>query len=296
MALYSQPNSWQCGPFALKHGLLGWGVFAHENDLARIAGSSERDGTDETQLRRVAAAHGCELGLVRHRTARGARHTLARLLAARVPVLLCVDQWDHWVTAMGADADRVVLFDSYFDDTVVRLEAWDRLMTRLAFRQRRWRGLWRRTLYDLQPLTVTHDTSGLRLALSPERVERVSQAPDGFGRRWDEYGRALRPLVATNGRGKRAQPLDAFLARHRASILSEVARLRGGERLVPAERTLEHLTFAAELFSARLRPVLVNRAVARAAVITARFLPAVPHRVESLPGTAAEPVRAVASA
>ncbi|MDH3496399.1 MAG: hypothetical protein OER21_06530 [Gemmatimonadota bacterium] len=296
MALYSQPNSWQCGPFALKHGLLGWGVFAHENDLARIAGSSERDGTDETQLRRAAAAHGCELGLVRCRTARGARRTLERLLAAQVPVLLCIDQWDHWVTAMGADAHRVVLFDSYFDDSVMRLEPWDRLLARLAFRQRRWRGLWRRTLYDLQPLTSTPATSGLRLSLTPDRVEQLSQVPDGFGRVWDDYGRALRPLVATNGRGNRAQPLDAFLARHRQSILHEVVRQRGGESRFPAERALEHLTLAAELFSARLRPVLVNRAVARAAVITARFLPATLPRMEPLPATTAEAVLAVASA
>src|SRR5881628_1434888 len=82
MAIYGQPNSWTCGPFALKHGLLALGVFAREDDLARVAASTERHGTDEPGLRRAARAHGVELRLRRATEPHAAGEELRRWLAS----------------------------------------------------------------------------------------------------------------------------------------------------------------------------------------------------------------------
>src|SRR3989304_3926838 len=133
MGLYDQPNSWQCGPFALKHGLLAHGVFVHEEDITKVAGTTEADGTDDRQLMRAALAFGGVLQCRRYRTVFGARRALAPLLAAEIPVLLCVDQWDHWVTAVSADAEHVVVLDSHYD-TVVRLGPWAPVVRRIAYR------------------------------------------------------------------------------------------------------------------------------------------------------------------
>ena len=115
MAIYAQPNSWTCGPFALKHGLLALGVFAREDALASAAGSTEQYGTDEPGLRRAARLHGAELRTERWTNAHAAHRAAVAWLDRWVPVLLCLDQWEHWVTAVAADAEHVILFDSKYD-------------------------------------------------------------------------------------------------------------------------------------------------------------------------------------
>ena len=287
MPIYAQPNSWQCGPFALKHGLLALGVYTHEDELARIAGSSEQLGTDDKQLARAAGEYGCVLSLVRRSRASAARQELERWLARGNPVLLCLDQWEHWVTAVSADAHHVVVFDSQFDDAVLRLEPWERVLARLVFRKRRWRGLWTQRLYDLHPL-VSPREAGPRLRLTVDRVRRLLEFESGaLLDRWDEYARRLLPLAAAAGRTAHLMRLDGFLRSQADRITLEVERTRGLAYRQDAERELWRLTLAAELYDLRLRPMLTRRAVARVAGVVSGFLPAkaaraVPQRASAL--------------
>jgi hypothetical protein len=293
MAIYAQPNSWQCGPFALKHGLLALGTYAHEDELARIAGSTEKSGTDDWQLARAAQAHGYALSVVRRAHPRAARQELDQWFARGVPVLLCLDQWEHWVTAVSADGDQVVVFDSQFDNAVLRLERWERLAERLVYRSRRWRGLWTRRLYDLHPLVPKGDV-GVRLRLTVERTRRLLEFEGGIvADRWDEYARRLLPLAATTGRTAHLVRLDRFLTSHADRITAEVERARGFAVRQDAERVLWRLALAAELYDLRLRPLLMRRAVARVAGIVSGFVPAKAARVG--PRQATSPARVVAA-
>lgn len=236
MGLYDQPNSWQCGPFALKHGLLAYGIFTHEDTLAATAGSTAESGTDDHQLAMTAREYGCVLSFERYRTAHRARRALVRHLAARTPVLLCLDQWDHWVTAVGADDAHVVLFDSHYD-TVVRVEPWSLVLQRLGYRQRVWG--WGPTLrwYDLHPLGTRGEPT-LRLTLTVERARRLLEAPATFRRALDDYARQLVPFVAHNGRRSGALALAPWLLDGGPS--------RTGITLPP--RSVEPVAFTAELF------------------------------------------------
>jgi hypothetical protein len=270
MGIYDQPNSWQCGPFALKHGLLAYGIFAHEDVLAQIAGSTEALGTDEKQLEHAAQTQGCRLLLERYHWAHLARRVLARHLAKRIPVLLCVDTWDHWVTAVAADREHVVVLDSRYE-TVIRLEPWRPLMRRLAFRKRRRWG-WRQTVYDLHPL-VTRGETGLRLELTTERAHRLLAGDAAFRRTWDEQARRLLPFAAQNGRRGTAVRLDRWLADDRTRILAHVATRRD-RRLEPeAGAALDHLMFAAELFDIRTDPERYGHLVADIAAMLEATLP-----------------------
>jgi hypothetical protein len=239
MGLYDQPNSWQCGPFALKHGLLAYGIFAHEDMLAKAAGSTPELGTDDRQLATTARDYGCKLLVERYRTASFARRALRRYLAVHTPVLLCLDQWDHWVTAVGADDTHVVVLDSHYD-TVVRLEPWSAVLRRLGFRRRPWR--WGPTLhwYDLHPL-LTRGAPALRLALNTDRARRLLEAPATFRRALDEYAQRLVPYAARNGRRSGAFALAPWLTA--GNIASESG--------TPSGETVERLAFAAELFDVR---------------------------------------------
>jgi hypothetical protein len=282
MTIYAQPNSWQCGPFALKHGLLALGIHAHEDALARLAGSTEQSGTDDRQLARAASAHGCTLSVARRAHGWAARHELRRCFARAVPVLLCLDQWEHWVTVVSADAHDVVVFDSQFDNAVIRLEPWERVIERLVYRKRRWRGVWTQRLYDLHPLETR--VGGPRLRLTPEGVRRLLATEDGpIIDRWDEYARRLLPLAAPAGRSGHLAPLTSFLTAHADRIVAEVARGRGASLGPSAEREVRRLALAAELYDLRLRPMLLRRVIVRLAGVVSGFLPARPMRLERRP-------------
>jgi hypothetical protein len=293
MAIYAQPNSWQCGPFALKHGLLALGIYTHEDELARIAGSTDKNGTDDWQLARAAQVHGCTLSVVRRSHAWAARQELEHWFARGVPVLLCLDQWEHWVTVVSADAEHVVVFDSQFDNAVLRLERWDRIVERLVFRRRRWRGLWTQRLYDLHPLVPVR-AAGVRLRLTVERARRLLEFEGGFlADQWDEHARRLLPLAAASGRTAHLVRLDRFLTSHADRIRAEVERTRGFAVRQDAERVLWRLALAAELYDLRLRPLLTRRAVERIAGIVSGLLPAKPARVG--PQRATPPIRVIAA-
>jgi len=267
MAIYGQPNSWTCGPFALKHGLLALGVFAREDDLARVAASTERHGTDEPGLRRAARAHGVELRLRRATEPHAAGEELRRWLASGVPVLLCLDQWEHWVTAVAVDDDQVVVFDSKYD-APLRIESWQQLMERLACHRRpRW-GLRTRTLYDLHPITPRQPPR-LRLALTAARARHLLQTENAtLARRWDECARRLAPLAVTPGtQAELGQDLERFVQVRRqdiaALVAADAARVAG---------VVEELAFVAGMYRALLVPEAERDAVARLAAVAGELL------------------------
>ena len=240
MALYGQPNQWQCGPFALKHALLVQGISAHEDELARQAGSSEAAGTDEHGLARAAADYSAHLVITRCHSRRAARRTLARWLADH-PVMLCLDQWEHWVTAVAADEQRVVVFDSHYD-TVLRVEPWDTVLHRTVYLQP-WRigfGAW--TWYDLHAVALRAPRPQ-RVPFTPQGAERLVKAGPRLMTRWDEYLAALRPLSDPHG----AKALPDVLERVRTEVN-------------PADHArLDDLLITAEAFGLRSRALRPTR-------------------------------------
>jgi hypothetical protein len=263
MGIYGQPNSWQCGPFALKHALLGLGVFAHEDELARLARSDPTRGTDERQLARAARRFRATLPVARRGTVAGARQEIEGWLARGIPVLLCLDQWEHWVTAVAADARHVVLFDSKYDAPLL-VTPWDEVAARLVYQERRVTA-WTRALYDIHP-TVPR-WRGFRLRLTPPRA-RYLLRPDQttLAARWDDYARhALALAVPTGAQMEIGTPLADFVASRRSAILERAAAHRGGLDDGEAARTLEGIAFAATLYGAVLRPEAQPQAVERLA-------------------------------
>jgi hypothetical protein len=283
MAISGQPNSWTCGPFSLKHGLLALGVFAREDALTSAAGSTEQYGTDEPGLRRAARLHGAELGAERWTNPHAAQRAAVAWLDRRVPVLLCLDQWEHWVTAVAADAEHVILFDSKYD-APLRAESWAPLLERLACRRRYPGGVWTSTLYDLHPL-VPRRPSGLRLALSPERARQLMRDENaGLAARWDDYARALLPLALSPGdQLELGEDLERFIAARREAIADRVVAACGGgagggggggvDTHAAAVRVVDGLGFVAGMYRALLLPEREAAAVARLAEIAVALLP-----------------------
>jgi hypothetical protein len=263
MGIYGQPNSWQCGPFALKHALLGLGVFAHENQIARIARSTELRGTDERQLARAARRFQADLPVSRRGSAAGAREEVERWLGRGTPVLLCLDQWDHWVTAVAADRADVVLFDSKFDAPLL-VTPWDEVVERLVFQERR-HSSWSRALYDVHPAVPRRP--GFRLRMTPARARHLLHPDQAtLAARWDDYARhALALSLPAGEQLELGPPLADFAASRRTAILERVAARRGRADDGAAAQILEGLAFTAALYAAVLRPVTESWVVARLA-------------------------------
>ena len=176
MGIYPQPNLWQCGPFALKHALVALGILKDERDISRVAGTHWWHGTDEIQLGRAARKYGCDLLLVRRYDADRARRALAAYLKRGVPVLLCVEEWSHWLTVVKYDSSRFILLDSRVP-TVVDIATWPQLRRRWVFHEEDdLEDGDVRTLYDLHPVVPRfRPTSKAQFSLARARAIRKNR-------------------------------------------------------------------------------------------------------------------------
>jgi hypothetical protein len=235
MGFHTQPNAWQCGPFALKHALLSLGVVAQEGALTRAAGASE-EGADERDLGRAAERYRCGLGLERLHDAAAARRALATHLGDRTPVLLCVDQWSHWITAAAMEHDVVVLLDSRVDGVFLTTR-WPLLEARLAYQTPGGQ-----TLYDLHPLVPRRPSPRARFSLARVELLRSVERRD-LARGWGAYLEMLLPLSRQPGpQTEWTMGIGDALRQHAAELLDEFPT----RAVLRSHRHVSHAAFVAD--------------------------------------------------
>lgn len=244
MGIYSQPNAWLCGPFALKHALLTVGIFEDEWSIARDAGT-DQDGTDEIELAKAARVYGCDLGMLRRHHAEDARGELIRCLVEGHPVLLCVEQWDHWVTVVHHENGVFVLFDSR-DPAVIREVAWGWLAEKWRYREESGEAH-----YDLHPLVPRRPAAVATFSLRRTRA-LVSAADPELRRRWGRYGRGLITLACATGSAVTvdlfATSMSGFLRRHRSAVVDGLVKEMSPRVAPAAHRAIDHLCFVADTY------------------------------------------------
>lgn len=264
MSIYPQPNIWQCGPFALKHALLMMGVFADENEISRLAGTSKKEGTDEHQLERAARKYRCRLLKIRRLNFKRARRDMHRFLRRSIPVLICVDKWGHWITVARSEHGRYIVMDSQ-DKSVVSV---------LSPRQLRNRWLYKQpdsydkeevhSYFDLFPV-VPRFRIRTRPRFSVAAVRFLRQkANHSISRLWHEYVSDLVDLGM-----RRVTPLSEevlslgeFLRRHETMIVQQVDHWLGGINLHDARKILRDLHFVADTLGMVIPADAVRRAIA----------------------------------
>lgn len=268
MGIYTQPNDWQCGPFALKHALFALGSFEHENVIARLA-ASDTSGTDEVGLGRAARGLGCDLLMVRTYDPDAARRELDQYLALRTPTLLCIQEWTHWVAVVHAHEGHYVAFDSRHEG-VLRILPWEELRGLLVYHEGgAEHGA--QPIYDLHPVVPRH-LPWARAEFSPHRVrELLKPERRSIVRRWDRYVTGLKPVcIPLSLQGELALPLADLLERHRSLVAARVERIGGGDAgaLLPL---VSELAFVAETYGLEVRPDAETLALDRAAALVARW-------------------------
>ena len=246
MGIYPQPNSWLCGPFALKHALIALGVFENEWAIARAAGT-DTGGTDERDLARAARQQDCSVRMVRVHYAEDAREELVHHLDAGMPTLLCIEQWDHWITAMHHEDGHFVLFDSR-GPHVIQVLTWAELQPKWEYREESG-GL----IYDLHPVVSRNRHAKGTALFSLERARWLARPQHaGLARQWSDYARLLLGYGRSRPTGENhdmfARPLSDALAGLEARLIAEVDARMDATSAEDTGRVLERLRFVADTY------------------------------------------------
>lgn len=268
MGIYPQSNGWECGPFALKYALIVLGIPGDEVEIARVAGTDE-SGTDEVELGRAARRYGCQLQLTRAEDPATSWAELTRRLRERIPVLLCVNEWGHWVTAAGLEGDEIVILDAR-DPAVVTAVPWSQLREILVYRDRTPRGTVR-PIYDLHPLVPQVPTAS-RARLSIASVRRLREPENrGLALAWTRY---LEDLLAvcdpSPTQGAFTYPLSDILRDRLEDVLRRADALARTLNAPARRRILENVCFVAESYELRVPIGQEDRAVDEVGAILSR--------------------------
>src|SRR5215510_12995617 len=109
-------------------------------------------GTNEIQLARAARAFECDLVLERRSDAEDARKVLVKHLREQTPVLLCVDEWSHWITVVRSEDRRFVVVDSNVDP-LLSVRTWPQLRNWWLFFNAEYTTEKPPTLYDMMAVS-----------------------------------------------------------------------------------------------------------------------------------------------
>jgi hypothetical protein len=248
MGFQTQPNLWQCGPYALKHALIMLGVLVNEQRISRAAGT-DAAGTDEKELARAARKFGCDLLELRRTDPLEARRDLITYLRRGIPCLVCIHQWKHWVAVVKEERGQFILLDSE-DAAVLTIVTWSQLRDLWAYHaptQRR--SDQADGVYDLYPLAPRFRVQlKARFSLARARFLRRPENRD-LARQWDEYLEDLlhvcKPRTPLS---ENVISLGEFLRRHEDMIVDQIAYWHGAIRRKPVRKVLRNMRFVAATY------------------------------------------------
>lgn len=125
-----QRNNWSCGPVSLRHCMLVFGNDVDVVEIVKLAGST-RAGTDETQLTKAAATLGFKLTSYIRRSPTTLKRLIESKLRIGVPLVACVDRWQHWVAVLHRSRLGFLVLNSSRPGPVVQLWTWKQLERRI---------------------------------------------------------------------------------------------------------------------------------------------------------------------
>lgn len=110
-----QEKQYSCGPAALKNALAFLGRDVEEKAIRKVSGAHWVNGTAAEGIYGAARKFGLKPTQGRYRDFGLAYRALKRHTFQGHPCILCVDNWDHWITVLDARRDSVALLDSEYE-------------------------------------------------------------------------------------------------------------------------------------------------------------------------------------
>ncbi len=264
---YPQPNEWTCGPFALKHALLALGRMVDVTQIASTARTNWWSGTNEIQLARAARAFECDLILERKIDAEEARKVLTKYLREGTPVLLCVEEWSHWITVVRAEDRRFVVVDSQ-SDPLLSVRTWPQLRNWWRYHDTDYATDRPPVLYDLMAVSPRFRTT-VKADFSVERVKFLRRPENRrLARHWNEYLEDLLEICKPPS-VRIVEPLSMgeFLRRHQELLVTRVVYWHGDVSRDEVNRILRDLRFVSETYGLVIPASMSRRALADLAIL-----------------------------
>ena len=108
-----QKKRWACGAAVVRNVFRVFGLRVAEHEIRGCAGSSQAFGTSESGILDALRAWGFRPLEHSFDCRQKALEWLHETLAAGQPVILAVENWEHWVLAMGSlGPSGIAIFDS----------------------------------------------------------------------------------------------------------------------------------------------------------------------------------------
>lgn len=217
------------------------GELADEKAISQIATPHWWSGTSEVRLAKAANHFGCELPRIRRRDSKYARKSLDNYLRQHIPVILCVDNWQHWITVVANSRSRYVVLDSN-DNAVLAVTDWTKL-------QKRWRySEASGDFFDLLPVrpqftTFTRANFSIERALFLRRPENRLLALH-----WDQYLEDLLEICDKPTSRKPALTFNRFIRRHGETIVERLAYWHGDVTKHQVRKIIKNFSFVANTY------------------------------------------------
>ena len=249
MSFYPQPYKYQCGPFALKYGLVMLGRFENEKEIGKRAGSTWWYCTDEIGLAKAAKSFDCSMKYFRREDSAQAIKALYGNLKQGLPCILSVDNWEHWFTVINEQQGKFIVVDSGLDKVIVIYTA-NQLL-------KRWKYTDEETSYiSFDGYALTSKVKATtKASFSLEKARFVMQERNRhLAERWDTYFNDLisicrprSPLL------KRMISFAEFMRRHEKLLVKHVANWHGSPTYTELQRILNNMQFVAEVYDLVIR-------------------------------------------
>lgn len=249
MSFYPQPYKYQCGPFALKYGLVMLGRFENEKEIGLRAGSTWWYGTDEIGLAKAAKSFDCKMKYFRRETPEEAIKALSGHLKTGLPCILSVDNWEHWFTVINEQQGKFIVVDSGLEKVIVIYTA-NQLL-------KRWKYV------DDESGFVSYDGYALTSKVKPLTKANFSLEKARFvmhernrhlAERWDTYFNDLISICSPRSPLlRRMISFGEFLRRHEKLLIKHVANWHGTPTYSELQKILSNMQFVAEVYDLVIR-------------------------------------------
>lgn len=107
----AQRKGYWCGIASIANALEVLGIRRTQRSIAKLCDVRPEVGTDETEMKRALLANGCDVDEWSDTSMYHALMWAGGCVDSGRPVILCVDNDEHWVTVIGLCGTRFIVFD-----------------------------------------------------------------------------------------------------------------------------------------------------------------------------------------
>jgi hypothetical protein len=169
----------------------------------------------------------------------------------RLPVIMCVDDWGHWITVVRHEEGRFVVIDSK-TAPVLQVLSWPQLRNRWQyFDELEYDEL--TPVFDLHPVRPRFKVR-VKAQFSVERAHFLRRQDNAdLAEHWDDYLGDLLDICRPRSANARSTPnrvfMSQFLRRHGDMLVSRLTYWHGDVPRERVQRLLRNFCFVADTYA-----------------------------------------------